>query len=101
MDAYSSKLHFSAEHKEFAKDLAWVLINYTPISGVIHTIKFGKKWLGEKRMPHRVASYIAENDRRSFIKARSRRIMASYGRPSAQRGIVQAPMLAIASRRAQ
>jgi len=70
-------IRFNAEHKEFAKDLAWVVINYTPLSGIIYTVKFGKKWLADKRMPHRVATYMADIDRKSFIKSRSKRIMDS------------------------
>jgi len=74
MGIYGGKLRLGSEHKELLKDVAWVVINYTPVSGVIHTIKFGQKWLYSKKGPHRVATYLAESDRRSFIKTRSRRI---------------------------
>jgi hypothetical protein len=80
MDGYSSKLHIGAEHKEFVADVTNVIIGYTPISGVLATIKFGQKWLNQKRMPHRVASYMAKNDRKNFIKARSKRIILSRAR---------------------
>ena len=77
---YSSKLHFGTEHREFVRDVTNVLISYTPVSGIFDTIKFGKKWLHKKRMAHRVARYLQRTDRRNFIKARSRRIRASYER---------------------
>ncbi len=78
MDVYTStRMHFGAEHREFAMDMVWLVINYTPLTGVIYTLKFGQKWLHEKRMPHRVARYLERNDRKNFIKTRSRRIMMS------------------------
>jgi hypothetical protein len=68
---------YSSEHKEFVMDVGNVIISYTPISGVLATIKFSQKWFSEKKVPHRVARYIHESDRKSFIKTRSRRIMVS------------------------
>lgn len=74
----SRSLRLNSEHVEFAKDVVMVIVNYTPISGVIATYNFGKKWIADKRGAHRFAAYVAKSDRRNFIKARSRRIKASY-----------------------
>jgi hypothetical protein len=78
MDAYSYKLHLASEHVEFVKDVTNVIISYTPVSGIIDTVRFGQKWLRKKRMAHRVARYMAESDRRNFIKSRGRRITGLY-----------------------
>lgn len=64
----------ASEHKELVTDITNVIISYTPLSGVRDTIKFGQKWLRAKRGPQRVAMYIQESDRRSFIKSRGRRL---------------------------
>jgi hypothetical protein len=77
MDMNNNKLHFGAEHREFVKDVTGVIISYTPISGVVDTIRFGQKWLNKKKMPRRFASYVQKNERKSFIKSRSRRIRAT------------------------
>ncbi len=65
---------------EFAVDVAKVIISYTPIVGVVDTIKFGEKWISKKRIHTRIARYMQESDRRNFIKARGRKIRASYAR---------------------
>jgi hypothetical protein len=64
----------ASEHKELVTDITNVIISYTPLSGVRDTIKFGQKWLSEKKGPHRVAKYIQQSDRKSFIKSRGRRL---------------------------
>ena len=75
---YGGNFRLGSEHKELVKDITRVIISYTPLSGVADTIRFGQKWLDKKKVPHRVARYIQENDRKNFIKARGRRIRASY-----------------------
>ena len=75
MDDYA-RFHFNSEHMELVKDVTWVIISYTPLSGVKDTIKFGQKWLYKKRGPHRLAKYMQDNDRKNFIKARGRRLRA-------------------------
>jgi hypothetical protein len=80
MDAYSSKLRLNPEHKAFIKDLTNVLISYTPISGIFDTVKFSHKWIGTRRIAHRVATHIMVESRRSFIKSHSRKISEKYRR---------------------
>ena len=79
MDTYNTRFRLGSEHVEFVTDVTKVIINYTPLSGVLETIRFGQKWINKKRVAHRVARYLHESDRKSFIKARGRRIRASYG----------------------
>jgi hypothetical protein len=86
MDIYSARFRLGSEHKEFVKDVTNVIISYTPLSGVRDTIKFGQKWISEKRMADRVARYIERNDRKSFIKSRGRRIRESLIRPYPEPG---------------
>jgi hypothetical protein len=86
MDTYGAKLHLNAEHKEFVKDVTNILIGYTPISGMVGMITFGEKWINKKKVPHRFAKYVHKNDRKNFIKSRSRRLKALHERSSAKTG---------------
>jgi hypothetical protein len=76
---YVSGFRLGAEHKEFVKDVTNVVISYTPVSGIIDTIRFGQKWIRKKRMHQRVANYMSRTERKNFIKGRSRRIIALHG----------------------
>lgn len=76
----SAKFRFGTEHKEFLKDLTNVIISYTPLSGIADTLKFSHKWFGKKRVGHRVARYVKEQDRRNYIKKRSDKIRAAYSK---------------------
>lgn len=56
------------EHKELFKDLGNVIISYTPISGVLDTVKFVHKWVVKKNSPGRIASSIRRSQRRMHLK---------------------------------
>ncbi len=68
------------EHKAFIKDLTYVVISYTPASGIVDTIKFSHKWFGKKRSIRRTIKHVRVLNRKSFIKNRSRKIKESYKR---------------------
>lgn len=78
MDMYGNKLRLSNEHKSFIKDLAIVVISYTPVSGIFDTIRFSHKWFGKKRSIRRTIRYMKNNNRRNYIKSRSMKIKGSY-----------------------
>ncbi|MDE1865763.1 MAG: hypothetical protein KGH94_03975 [Candidatus Micrarchaeota archaeon] len=77
MDAYTNAFRLSSEHREFAKDVAMLVISYTPLTGFLYTAQFLQKWFGKRGVHARVATYMARNDRKNFIKSRGRRIRAS------------------------
>ena len=74
MSVNSGKLHLNPEHKAFVKDLTNVIVSYTPVSGVVDTVKFSHKWFGKRRVGHRIAKQIKRHNRRSYIKSRGRRV---------------------------
>ncbi len=74
MNINSGKLRLNPEQKAFVKDLSTVVISYTPVSGVVDTVKFGHKWFGKRRVGHRIARQIKRQNRRSYIKSRGRRV---------------------------
>lgn len=80
MDIYNGRLRLNSEHKEFARDITNVIISYTPVSGIIDTIRFGSKWFHKRKMHSRVSNYLKERERRNHRKAKSRKIRDSYRR---------------------
>jgi len=80
MNVNSGKLHLNPEHKAFVKDLATVMVSYTPVSGVVDTVKFSHKWFGKRKVGHRIAKQIKRRNRRSYIKGRGRRIAGKHRR---------------------
>lgn len=56
------------EHKEFFRDLSNVIISYTPISGVIDTVKFMHKWVVKKDSPRRIVHHIKRKGKRLKLK---------------------------------
>ncbi len=62
------KQGFGEEHKEFFRDLSNVIISYTPISGVIDTVKFMHKWLVKKDSPHRIVHHIKKKQKKLRLK---------------------------------
>jgi hypothetical protein len=86
MDVNSGNFHLNPEHRAFVKDLTAVIVSYTPVSGVVDTVRFGHKWFGKRKVGHRIAKQIKRRNRRSYIKGRGRRI-ASKRRRSAKNTI--------------
>lgn len=74
MDVNSGRLHLNPEHRAFVKDLTAVIVSYTPVSGVVDTVRFSHKWFGKRKVGHRIAKRIKRRNRRSYIKGRGRRI---------------------------
>jgi hypothetical protein len=64
----SQKQAFGDEHKEFFKDLGNVVISYTPISGVLDTVKFLHKWVVKKKSHHKIAHHIKRSHRKMRMK---------------------------------
>jgi hypothetical protein len=52
------------EHKEAGKDFINVVISYTPLSGIIDTIRFIHKWLFKKQAGQRIAKHIESRIRK-------------------------------------
>jgi hypothetical protein len=88
MEMDSNKLHLSPEHKAFFKDLTNVIISYTPVSGVVDTIKFSHKWFGKRKVAHRIASYVKTRNRRNYIKSRSKKINKNHRKSSRKEATV-------------
>ena len=82
MTIYSDKLRLTPEHKAFVKDLATVIVSYTPVSGVFDTMKFGHKWFGKRQLGHRIAKQIKKRERKSYIKGKGRKIVRRRRRVS-------------------
>ncbi len=80
MSINDARIHLNPEHKAFVKDLATVLVSYTPVSGVFDTVKFSHKWFGKRRVGQRMAKRIRKSNRRSYIKARGRRAANRHAR---------------------
>ncbi|MCL5423777.1 MAG: hypothetical protein M1385_01690 [Candidatus Marsarchaeota archaeon] len=74
----TSRMRLSSEHKAFVRDLTGVVISYTPISGVIDTVKFSHKWFGHRKLIQRTVRHVKVQMRRNYIKSKSRKIMGKY-----------------------
>lgn len=74
MGTYEGKLRLGREHKAFLKDLTNVVISYTPLSGLVDTVKFSHKWLGKRKVHSRIHKYMLKRERRNHIKTRGRMI---------------------------
>ena len=72
-----SKFNFRYEHVEFLNDLKNVVISYTPLSGILDTLKFLNKWLLKRKKANRVVSKI----NRRYRMFRLKMIAKKYSSP--------------------
>ena len=78
MSIDTGRIRLSSEHKAFVRDLTGVVISYTPISGVIDTVRFGHKWFGHRKLIQRTIRHMKIQMRRNYIKSKSRKITSKY-----------------------